>query len=325
MARPPRIHVPGAFYHVILRANANQALFQDDEDWRNFKNLLADGIDRFDHQIHCFCGLSNHAHLAVRGGEQTLSRIFHNSNSRYGLDFNRRHGRHGHVFHGRFRSILVDSDEYLHELIRYIHLNPVRAGIAEAPEDYKWSSHRAYLGLENIPWLTTDWVLSLFGQDLTSARENLARFVSRPIDNSSDFADFERGSDVDKRILGNGDFIKRVLGEREPGSIVEKADPKTIIAGVCAAYGMSVEELRAPGKHWNRSEARAVAAAIVQDLPNASLSELSRYLARKASTLSLCAKKFKERTVRDANARRRLQSVRLKVLKNSKDQCLTPL
>jgi REP element-mobilizing transposase RayT len=143
MARPPRIHIPGAFYHIILRANAEQVLFEDDDDWEHFSCLMAESVSRFDHQIHCFCGLNNHVHLAVRAGCETLSRIFHYCDSRYAMTFNQRHARYGHVFHGRFRSILVDSDEYLNELIRYIHLNPVRAGIVRAPEDYVRSSHRA--------------------------------------------------------------------------------------------------------------------------------------------------------------------------------------
>ncbi len=324
MARPPRIHVPGAFYHVILRANADQVLFKDDEDWTNFKSLVAEGVSRFDHQIHCFCGLDNHVHLAVRAGEQTLSRIFHSSNSVYALSFNKRHARYGHVFHGRFRSILVDSDEYLAELIRYIHLNPVRAGIVKAPEDFARSSHRAYMGLENLPWLTTDSVLSMFGQDLAGARASLSRFITRPIDEGLALTEFDRGSDADNRILGDDDFIKRVLTENEPNSIIEKPDLKVIIASVCAAFRMSEEELRAPGRHRDRSEARAAAAVVVQGLPGVSLSELSRYFARDVSTLSLCAKKLQERTERDVNARRRLQFVRLTVQWNSRYQSLTP-
>jgi chromosomal replication initiation ATPase DnaA len=124
--------------------------------------------------------------------------------------------------------------------------------------------------------------------------------------------------------LGDGDFIKRVLEDREPHSIVETPDIKIVIASVCATFGMSEEELKAPGKHWNRAEARAVATAVVRDLPGASISELSRYLARDASTLSHCADKLRERAVRDAKVEHRLRSVRLMVRWNSRIAGLTP-
>ena len=162
MARKPRLLYPGALYHAILRGNNGQTIFFDHKDRTRFCLLLQEGIERFGHRIHAFCLMTNHVHLAIQMGGIPLSRIMQNLSFRYTRWANWRQKRSGHLFQGRYKAVLVDADSYLEELTRYIHLNPVRAGIVKEPEDYPWSGHRAYLGLEMIPWLTTDWVLSQF-------------------------------------------------------------------------------------------------------------------------------------------------------------------
>jgi REP element-mobilizing transposase RayT len=162
MARKPRIHYPGAVYHVILRGDAGQDLFSQDKDRDRFYRLLDEGQQKYGYRIHAFCLMRNHVHLALQVGEISLFRIMQNLSQRYTVWMNRQQGRTGHLFQGRYKAILLDADAYLLELLRYIHLNPVRAGIMKLPEGYAWSSHRAYLGQEKIPWLTTDWTLAQF-------------------------------------------------------------------------------------------------------------------------------------------------------------------
>jgi len=146
MARKPRVHVPGAIHHVMLRGNAGQPIFADDTDRQRLCELLADGVERFDHRIHAYCLMGNHLHLAIEVGQVSLSREVQNLAFRYTHSFNHRERRTGHLFQGRFRSLLVDRDSYLLELVRYIHCNPMRSGLVRSPEAWTWSGHRTYLG-----------------------------------------------------------------------------------------------------------------------------------------------------------------------------------
>ena len=158
MARKPRVHCPGALYHVMLRGNGGQEIFFSQEDRFRFYLLVQEDIERYGHKVHAFCLMTTHVHLAIQVGEIGLPRIIQNLAFRYTRWGNWRQSRTGHLFQGRYKAVLVDADTYLLELTRYIHLNPVRSGIVRIPEDYPWSGHRAYLGLETIPWLTTEWV-----------------------------------------------------------------------------------------------------------------------------------------------------------------------
>src|SRR3972149_5001982 len=213
MARKPRVHYPGALYHVTLRGNSGQTIFFDDRDRTRFCFLVQEGIERVAHRIHAFCLMTNHVHLAIQIGDIPLSRILQNLSFRYTRWVNWRRKRSGHLFQGRYKAVLVDADAHLHELTRYIHLNPVRAGVVKEPEDYAWSGHRAYLGLETIPWLTTDWVLSQYSRRLSLARRAYRRFVHEGKGGGYQ-EEYHRGSGTDSRILGDDDFIDRVLGEK---------------------------------------------------------------------------------------------------------------
>ena len=217
MARKPRVYYPGAVYHVTLRGNAGQAIFLDNRDRTRFYLLLQEGIERFRHRIHAFCLMSNHVHLAIQVGDVPLSRIIQNLSFRYTRWINWRQGRSGHLFQGRYKAVLVDADTYLLELTRYIHLNPLRAGIVKEPGDYGWSGHRAYLGREVIPWLTTGWVLSLFSKRESSARRAYGRFIEDG-KKGSYRKEYHVGSGTDSRILGDDPFIDRVLEKEEKRS-----------------------------------------------------------------------------------------------------------
>lgn len=179
MARPLRIEFPGAVYHVTSRGNAGADVFLDDDDRQVFLGLLAFAVERFGWRCHAYCLMGNHYHLVIETPLANLSRGMRQLNGIYTQRFNRRHGRAGHVFQGRFKAILVDRENYLLELVRYVALNPVRAGIARRPDSHAWSSHRATAGLDPVPmFLSTDWVLSRFGSDRARARRRYAEFVS---------------------------------------------------------------------------------------------------------------------------------------------------
>jgi putative transposase len=121
--------------------------------------------------------MTNHIHLVLQTDEIPLSRIMQNISLRYTKWINYTQKRMGHLFQGRYKALLLDADRYLMELVRYIHLNPVRAGMVVVPDEYKWSGHAAYLGRENLPWLTTEWVLSLFSCKSNEACARYAQFA----------------------------------------------------------------------------------------------------------------------------------------------------
>jgi putative transposase len=171
---------------------------------------LQEGIERYGHRIHAFCLMTNHVHLAIQVGDISLARIIQNISFRYTRWVNWRGGRTGHLFQGRYKAVLVDADSYLLGLTRYIHLNPVRSGIVREPENYRWSGHRAYLGLETIPWLTTDWVLSMFSSNVKRARREYGKFVEEGKGGGHQ-REFGRGSAIDSRFLGDEIFIDKVF------------------------------------------------------------------------------------------------------------------
>lgn len=179
MARPLRIEFPGAVYHITARGNARQKIYLDDADREAFLDILAQVVERFHWICHAYCLMDNHYHLLVETPEPTLSRGMRQLNGVYTQRFNRRHGRCGHLFGGRFKAILVEREAYLLELCRYVVLNPVRAGLARAAKDWRWSSYRATAGLaEAPPFLTTDWILAQFSGRRSEAQRRYRRFVA---------------------------------------------------------------------------------------------------------------------------------------------------
>jgi hypothetical protein len=201
-------------------------------------------------------------------------------------------------------------------------MNPVRAGLVEDPAQYRWSSHRAYLGQEGFPWLTTDWVLSRFGHDVESARRSYLSFltqagaaVPRP--------EFYSGSNEDDRILGDDGFIASVQVLCESNHL-ERVTLQRIVAMVCGAYNVFLRDLQKPGKDRRAGEARAVAALLAREYPEISISELSRILNRDGSTLSCAATRLKERAKSDQQLAKRVEAIRIAVENNARMQGLTP-
>lgn len=297
MARKPRVYCPGAFYHAILRGNSGQTIFFDDKDRTRFFLLLQEGMERFGHRVHAFCLMTNHVHLAIQITEISLSRILQNLSFRYTRWVNWRQGRTGHLFQGRYKAVLIDADTYLQELTRYIHLNPVRAGMVRKPEKYPWSGHRAYLGLETIPWLTTDWVLSQFSEKVSVARRAYMKFVQEGMEGGRQ-EEYYRGSDADSRILGDDTFIERVLDEKEKKQR-HRASLDKIMVEVCRHFSLEEKDFSVLGKGRSLSEARAIAAWLVLELGACTLVELGKRTGRDVSTLSSAAKRLQIRSKTD--------------------------
>lgn len=178
MARPLRIEFPGAVYHVTSRGNARSDIFTDDSDRQIFLSVLGQTVKRFNWLCHAYCLMGNHYHLLIETPEGNLSAGMRHLNGVYTQAFNRIHHQDGHLFKGRFKSVLVEKESHLLELCRYVVLNPVRAAMVERPEQHPWSSYLPTLGKAAMPeFLCTEWVLANFSATLAEARRRYRQFV----------------------------------------------------------------------------------------------------------------------------------------------------
>ncbi|MFQ6004697.1 MAG: transposase [Woeseia sp.] len=277
MPRQPRLHVPGAIYHVMLRGNNCQDLFFCATDHIHLIQLVDRATSRLNAKIHAFCWMSNHIHLAIQISDEPLGRLIQWIASRYAYYINRRLGRTGHVFERRYRAILVYDDSYLLALVRYIHLNPVKAGMVTEPEAYHWSSHRYYLGRGVLDWLVTDWVLSMFDRNLHRARESFHNFVTAA-DADDIPAELLIGSDEDRRLAGGNKMLEKF------GDCNDRPSPpcslEDIIDSVCAKYDTEPASISGPSRQRRLVRIRAEIACEAVAKGAATLAEIGRRLHR---------------------------------------------
>lgn len=313
MGREPRIHYRGAWYHCIVRGNNRRALFAHSRDREHFASLLAQGVERFAHRIHAFAFMSNHVHLLVEVADTRLSSITHNLCSRYARWFNSRHARSGHLFERRYRAGLLRSDSSVLRVMRYIHLNPVRAGLVGNPARHPWCSHGGYLGLTHHDWLTTHQLLSLFDQDLRNARRGLDQFVR---------ADSET-DEPESKVEGLEPYADGGPADSATGRIVfspnrvEPASPdaslEEILATVSAVTKVSPSEVRSTSRQRFLSRARALAAVLVRETDGLTLTRLSRELGRDASTLCRAAIRLTARARTDDRSAELIRQCRVRL------------
>jgi putative transposase len=178
MARKPRLEVEGGLYHIITRGVDRRDIFHSPDDHEKFLTLLATQKQKLPFYLYGYCLMTNHVHLLVERRTDDIGRIMHRILTGYTQYYNRRYRRSGHVLQGRHKAILCQSDPYLAELVRYIHLNPIRAKMVRKVEDYPYSSHRAYIGMEPAGIVDVDPVLRRFGVRKAVARMRFARHVA---------------------------------------------------------------------------------------------------------------------------------------------------
>jgi putative transposase len=206
MVRPLRLEYPGAVYHVMSRGDARKSITRSQNDKPLFLEVLNEAREKYNILIHGYCLMTNHYHLLVETPDGNLSIAMRYINGVYTQRSNARNKTVGHIFQGRYKAILVDKDEYLLCLCRYIELNPVRAGLVTAPEEWEWSSFRQIAGIDaKSVLIETDWVLSQFGKSKNLARERYIEYLK-----SSDAAadkPFEKMTH--RSILGSEEFVRR--------------------------------------------------------------------------------------------------------------------
>jgi len=208
LARQLRIEYPGAFYHVFSRGNQKQLVFLSDEDLGFFLKCLRKAHEKFGVIIHVYCLMPNHFHIILETPLGNLSRAMHFLITNYTIYFNKKHKRVGHLFQGRFKSVLIEAVSYAKELSRYIHLNPVRSEIVERPEQYAWSSYGYYQRRTRaLGWLETSVILKLFSDDPAQSRKAHEKFVLEGLGLEAPALIKES---VRTGILGSEEFIERI-------------------------------------------------------------------------------------------------------------------
>ena len=203
MSRPLRIEYPGAVYHITSRGNEKKPVFKDDEDRETFLRILTHVNKRYHWLCHAYCLMDNHYHLLVETPDGNLSLGMRQLNGVYTQAFNKRRTRTGHLFQGRYKAIVIQKDSHLLEVCRYVVLNPVRAGMVEKPEDWKWSSYQATSGKETPkPCLTRDWILGQFSRTRGKAEKEYRQFVEWGIGKETIWNDVKG-----QALLGEDDFV----------------------------------------------------------------------------------------------------------------------
>ena len=251
MARPLRLEFDGAFYHITARGNERKNIFFGQADYRKFHSYLKEAGKKFGIFIHAYVLMTNHYHLLIETPQSNLSRVMHHINGSYTTYINIKRKRCGHLFQGRYKSILIQQDSYLTELSRYIHLNPVRAGLVQRPEDYRYSSYGAYITDKSDDMVNTDMILRAMAVGKKEARAKYRVFVEAAIGRvmESPVKDCYGGI-----IMGKERFIKDTLkrikqeyldkeGISQRKALRKKYDMNELLIQVAGKYKVAPEDI----------------------------------------------------------------------------------
>ena len=285
MSRPLRPQIPDGIYHVTCRGLERRPIVRDDVDRRRWTDLLSRVAQRRQWPVFAWSLLNNHCHLFLRTPHADLSAGMHDLNSAYATAFNRRHGRNGPLFQGRFHAILVERQFHYWELSRYIHLNPVRAGLAEAPERYAWSSCMWYFRDRGSPeWLAREEVLQGHGKSWREARAAYRAFLAEGIQSRPKSPLLEAHT---SGVLGSASFVEKVKDWLQDWLVAGRSDAEVpqakrlgasrlalgdIELVLCRAYGISRGRLCEKGRHGN--EPRRMAIYLARTMTPASIAEV---------------------------------------------------
>jgi REP element-mobilizing transposase RayT len=288
MPRKARIDAPGALHHVICRGIERKCIFRDDVDRDDFISRLGVILPETSTRCYAWALIPNHFHLLLKTGSVPVATVMRRLLTGYAVTFNRRHSRHGHLFQNRYKSILCQEEPYLLELVRYIHLNPIRASIVASVaqlDSYSYCGHSRLMGRFETEWQATDEILSRFGARVSSAREKYTAFVEegaaqgkKPelvgggmVRSAGGWRQLKLSRALqlnlksDERILGDGDFVDSVLREaaedydRRQRQSLRGYDLNTIVGLTANLFELDTREVMAGGKQPKRVQARSLA------------------------------------------------------------------
>ena len=316
MARKPRIHFPGALYHVITRGNRRQGVFQDEKDFEQFLSYLSKCKSRFFFRLYAYALMQNHLHFLIEVGEIPLSRIMQSLLFGYAHYFNGRYREVGHLFQGRYKAILCDKETYLLELVRYIHLNPVRARIAKGPEDYVWTGHLSYLGKGGKDLIDEGFVLDQFGGSRSLARRRYRQFVWKGISEGHE----EKYYQVkDQRYLGEDGFIEQIkTTEKESESWFYDIPLEAISKEASRQTGIREDKLYSMTRDREGARGRGIVAYLARVITDYTVKEIGDHFGRSPVTIGEAIMKVEERVRRDRSFAKALKCMREKLTEGRK-------
>ncbi len=309
MPRAARLDAPGVLHHVMARGIESRPVFLSDRDRQDLWDRLGELVPADGATVYAWSFLNNHLHLLLRSGRLGLSRFMRRLLTGYAVTFNRRHRRAGHLFQNRFKSIVVEEEPYLLQLVRYIHLNPLRAGLVgsiRSLEQYRWCGHRALLGLSSVPWQNTEYILRKFSLTTEQAREQYREFAAdgiaegrrpdlvgggliRSVGGRAELLKLGRGRErwaYDERVLGRSDFVVRLLEDYEQrrDEVRRRPSPDTeltlgrLIGGVAERLGLEEAELVGGGKRRSVIVGRNVVSYVAVRIHGLTLTRVARAL-----------------------------------------------
>jgi putative transposase len=281
MARKPRISYPGALHHIIVRGNHKEEIFLHDRDRQRFIELLKEYHERYLFKCYAYTLMPNHIHLLIEEGDIPLSKIMQGINQSYTQYFNTKYEKAGHLFQGRYKTILCDKDRYLIILVRYIHLNPVRALLVKRPEQYKWSSHNAYLYGGKESFIETEFVLSLFSSQKKQAIKRYKSFIHDAMEKKIE-SHLETGL-----ILGDEEFAEK---HRSKQAYPRMKNETALTLGqissfVAHHFNISEQLLHTKSREKKLFEIRGLVGFLASKYTNTDQKEIAKYFNRTASTM----------------------------------------
>ena len=316
MPRKARIDAPGALHHVIVRGIEKRDIFRDDHDRNSFLERLGAILDESGTRCYAWALLPNHCHLLFETGLSPIATVMRRLLTGYAVTFNRRHRRHGHLFQNRYKSILCQQEVYLKELVRYIHLNPLRAKIVDdlkQLDNYAFCGHSALMDRVKRPWQEVDEVLRMFAAKRYQARDRYRSFVEKGIQlgrrkdltgggllrsaggwlNIKVLREAKIFYKSDERILGDSDFVERVLAnaneqmERKYALQAAGLDLDGLAEIVAGITGVKPSKIFSPGKNRSRVHARSLLCYWAVSELGITLAELSRRAHISQSSISM--------------------------------------
>ena len=321
MSRPLRVDYPDAWHHVMNRARRGTDLFIEKADYQLFIDLLKEVTDLFTANIAAFCLMPNHYHLMVQTPNANLSRCMRHLNGIYTQKFNVSHGCDGTLFRGRYKSILVDADSYVLQLVRYIHRNPQQAGLVKRLDRYTWSSHKGYLSkAKKWNWLYKGFILGMLTEDLSRQIQAYKQFMAQQQEEDL-VRVFERQNQPS--MLGTGEFISRIksrffkkkIDMEIPASKRLAPDLDRIISEVCRYYEIKPTALTAV-RRGIENEPRDVAVYLIRTMRSEPLMKIGAgFGLNRYSSVSSVVMRVKKKLQKDTKLKERLARIERIILK----------
>ena len=322
MSRPLRIEYPDAWYHIMNRGRRSENIFSDEKDYILFTELLKETSEMWNIRIASYCLVPNHYHMLVQTPEANISRSMRHLNGVYTQRYNRRHNCDGQLFRGRYKSIIIYTDIYLLQAVRYIHRNPLRAGLVDKIDAYKWSSHKGYISIaKKWDWLHKNHFISM----LSKNRKDWLRYYRK-------WVSVEEENEVSEKVdgikwpvcLGPQAFIDRIketygsqkINKDIPSSRELLPDTKRILEMVCKSYDVGVADFFKK-RRGKINEARDVAIYLTRKLRRDTLKEIGeQFEIFNESTVSSVIERMKKKLAGDRKFALRLDQLAESIVKS---------